>query len=260
MSVSVKSTHGATEGALGDKTSELIREALSRAAQTPSGLPLHGGRRTGLFTNSAAAKKAAQVCKSEGYLEVLSSEARGRGTREICSITQKGLAYLFLQVSPKHALRDLVQVLHSQQSQIGELLKSVGQWQVLIDSFKNLVDQHLLHGDRNGSLHFAPAAGDETSDHEGMKREPPGLRDSILWQLSQWHESGDCPLPELFRRCSQDRFTIGQFHDELRRLHQQEQIYLHPWTGPLSEIPEPAFALLAGHGIAYYASRRFPCP
>jgi hypothetical protein len=28
----------------------------------------------------------------------------------------------------------------------------------------------------------------------------------------------------------------------------------------LPEIPEPAFALLAGHGIAYYASRRSPCP
>ncbi len=254
------STPGAKEGALGDKTSELVADALSRAAKVPGGVPLHGGRGTSLFCNSTAAKKAAQFCKSEGYLEVLESETRGRGTREICAITQKGLAYLLHQVNPKHVLRDLVQALHSQQSQIGDLVRNVAQWQANLDSFKNLVDQYFRQGDRNGSLHFAPAACNEANDLAGAKREPSELRESILSRLSQWHESGDCPLPELFRRCSQDRFTIGQFHDELRRLLQEEQIYLHPWTGPLPEIPEPALALLAGHGIAYYASRRFPCP
>jgi hypothetical protein len=253
------STH-AKEGALRDKTSELVAEALSRAAKVPGGVPLHGGRGTGLFSNSAAAKNAAQLCKSEGYLQVLSTEPRGRGTREICAITQKCLAYLLYQVNPKHVLRDLVQALHSQQSQIGDLLRNVGQWQANIDSFKNLVDQYLRQGDRNGSLHFGPTASNEGNHLAGGKRETSELRDSILSQLSQWEESGDCPLPELFRPCGQEHFTIGQFHDELRRLHQEEHIYLHPWTGPLPEIPEPAFALLAGHGIAYYASRRSPCP
>jgi hypothetical protein len=84
---------------------------------------------------------------------------------------------------------------------------------------------------------------------------------AIRQQLAAWHESGalgDCPLPELFRRlrpCS-PRLTIGQFHDRLRRMVQQEAIYLHPWTGPLYELPEPAYALLVGHEVAYYASLR----
>ena len=51
------------------------------------------------------------------------------------------------------------------------------------------------------------------------------------------------------RACSPDL-------DGLRKLHQQEQIYLHPWTGPLYDLPEPALALLVGHEVAYYASRR----
>ena len=50
--------------------------------------------------------------------------------------------------------------------------------------------------------------------------------------------------------------SIGQFHDGLRELHDREQVYLHPWTGPLYAMPEPAFALLIGHEIAYYASQR----
>jgi hypothetical protein len=63
----------------------------------------------------------------------------------------------------------------------------------------------------------------------------------------------DCPLPELYRALPAG-LTIGQFHDGLRRLHESQQIYLHPWTGPLYEIPEPALALLVGHEIAYYVS------
>jgi len=77
--------------------------------------------------------------------------------------------------------------------------------------------------------------------------------------LAAWHDAlSDCPLPELYRRLRAEspRLTIGQFHDRLRRMHQDEQIYLHPWTGPLYAIPEPAFALLVGHEIAYYASLR----
>ena len=31
---------------------------------------------------------------------------------------------------------------------------------------------------------------------------------------------------------------------------------VHPWTGPMYEMPEPSFALLVGHEVAYYASYR----
>jgi hypothetical protein len=50
--------------------------------------------------------------------------------------------------------------------------------------------------------------------------------------------------------------TIGHFHDTLRQLHEEEKIYLHPWSGPLYEIPEPPYAVLIGHEVAYYASTR----
>lgn len=83
----------------------------------------------------------------------------------------------------------------------------------------------------------------------------------VLDGLTRWREAerlGDCPLPALFRgmKAVSPRLTIGQFHDALRSLHEACAIYLHPWTGPLYELPEPALALLAGHEIAYYASLR----
>jgi hypothetical protein len=70
--------------------------------------------------------------------------------------------------------------------------------------------------------------------------------------------SDDCPLPELYQKASEmvPGLTIGHFHDGLRQLHDRQQIYLHPWTGPLYDLPQPPYALLIGHEIAYYASRR----
>ena len=65
-------------------------------------------------------------------------------------------------------------------------------------------------------------------------------------------------MPELYRSAA-GGLSIGAFHDVLRRLEESGQIYLHPWTGPLSAIPKPPYALLVGHMVAYYASlRRHP--
>jgi len=83
----------------------------------------------------------------------------------------------------------------------------------------------------------------------------------VLQSLTEWHgpnTAEDCPLPELFRRVREalPALTLGQFQDTLRSLQEQERIYLHPWTGPLYAMPEPACALLSGHEVAYYASLR----
>jgi len=87
------------------------------------------------------------------------------------------------------------------------------------------------------------------------------VEQQVLDGLHAWRAAdhlGDCPVPALFRgiKAVAPRLTIGQFHDALRSLHAHHAIYLHPWTGPLYELPEPALALLAGHEIAYYASLR----
>ncbi len=251
---------------MGDKASETILAALGRAAIEPGGLPLHGILPAGLFSSSTAAKKAAQFCKTQGYLQVTRTEPRGRGLREICAITEKGLAYLFHQASPKPVLEELVRALHGQQSQASELLMTVRQWQANIDSFKSLVNKCLHQGNHNGrhfDSSFSVRSMEPKRNHESAestKTASSTLGERILSILGNWQESGDCPLPEIYHRIRANQITIGQFHDELRRLHKEEQIYLHPWTGPLPEISEPALALFVGHVIAYYASRRFSCP
>jgi hypothetical protein len=85
------------------------------------------------------------------------------------------------------------------------------------------------------------------------------LESELVAYLRRRHEAGslaDCPLAELYHhvRTNHPGLTIGQFHDIVRRLHESRRLYLHPWTGPLYELPEPACALLVGHEVACYAS------
>jgi hypothetical protein len=211
---------------------------------------------------------------------VVRTENRGKRSREFCAITEKGLAYLLSLVSPKQILTDFVHTLHSHQAQVGELLATVRRWQADFDGLKAAAEKVLMkisneqwthYGglwavDRvNGKAGGCNGTGSGTQPRSDSDLSTPhgplAQGEVLLQQLRQWQESGasgDCPLPELFRRVHQDTgpFSIGRFHDDLRRLHDEEQIYLHPWTGSLHEIPEPAFALLVGHEIAYYASLR----
>jgi hypothetical protein len=236
---------------LADKTSELILAALGRAAAEPAGAAMHGRNSArALFPSTNAAKVAAQRCKNEGYLQTVRTEKRAKSTLEFCTLTEKGMAFLLTQMSPNQALQDFIRAVDARRTQAGELLLSAKQMQTTLDALKSSAER-VLHEACKSSVVGA------TTSLNG-KHSP---RLNLLEYLAQWQKSGaseDCPLPTLFRHALQstEHVTIGQFHDALRLLHDQKQIYLHPWSGPLYALPEPPYALLIGHEIAYYASLR----
>jgi hypothetical protein len=242
----------AREGALADKSLQLIVDGLSRAAAEPGGMPLHGSsKRPGLFANTAAARLAAGRCKDEGYLRVIERENNGKMTPELCAITEKGLAYLLDHASPKQILEEINQVLRGYQAQVTQLVATAQKWQNGIGELAATIEQVLEQ-----ALRPSPGSGPALSANGSETWLAAVFALLVEWRSSP--RSSDCPLPELYRRAAPvwPGLTIGHFHDGLRRLHDQQKIYLHPWTGPLYELPEPAFALLIGHEIAYYASTR----
>jgi hypothetical protein len=231
---------------LADKSTQLVLEALGRAAAEPDGVPLLGTK-PALFPPSA--RQAAQRCLDDHLLRVVRTEARGKTDQPYCALTEKGLAFLLQQVHPRQVLEDLLRAVEARQQQLDDLLRLTHKSQTDLEGLKAATErvlQHLTHPASNGT-----AAKNADADWTA----------AVLACLTRWHDSaaGDCPLPELFRQVQQARpaLTIGAFHDGLRRLHEQEKIYLHPWTGPLYDLPEPSVALLVGHEIAYYASQRF---
>lgn len=264
---------------MADKASQLVLNALTRAAAAGAGVPLHGSKSSpGLFPTTAVGKQAAQRCRDEGYLGPAAAEpaapprARPTSAVELCTITEKGLAYLLSQVSPRQVLEDFVRVLEAREAQVQQLLALARRMQADVQALRASAEQVLGHACQSPDHPAScPPSGDLNARFRDFIQDQPAPApqavspntvDALLGHLERWAASGateDCPLPELFRQaCAADpTLTIGQFHDALRRLHDAGSVYLHPWTGPLYDLPEPPHALLVGHEIAYYASPRF---
>ena len=194
-------------------------------------------------------------------MQVVESESNGRANREVCILTEQGREFLVRQANPRQVLEDLVRVLEDRQAAIGELSGSVEQMAAQIQSLRTLVEQVLPrlmeHPGNNGAI----MNGVAIPSRPAATAASDALIADVRERLAEWHAaagaSQDCPLPDLYRKLqSTGKASVGQFHDALRQLHDDHQIYLHPWTGPLYALPEPAFALLVGHEVAYYASIR----
>lgn len=241
---------------MADKATLILLHGLRRAAADPAGLPLHAGKSyPGLFTPNASGKAIAQRCLDEGLLRVVGAETRGKGVVELCALSDKGLAYLLEQVSPRHVLEDFIRTLEARQGEVAELVAVARRMQAGLDALRDTAARVLARMDE-GALGAEAAVG-----ANGDGEHPDELGETVVAVLGDWQAAGaagDCPLPELYRRLAAGapELTVGRFHDVLRELYGRERIYLHPWTGPRHDIPEPALALLVGHDIAYYASTR----
>jgi hypothetical protein len=254
-----------------DKITQQITESLTRAAAHPDGLPLYGARSdAGLFPSSA--KPAAQKCLADGLVHAIGIDTRSKAPRDLFALTDAGWEFLLAQVNPKQVLEDFVRVLEERQGEVGELLDTARRMADSLQGLKEAVARVLPTVSISRVVHQrnplpAPSRGEGLSCSRlngatALLDAPPQaeLAPAILARLADWSGSAgeDCPLPELYRSLSlfDAPPSIGEFHDCLRKLHSDGTLYLHPWTGPLYALPEPAYALLAGHNVAYYASVR----
>jgi hypothetical protein len=231
---------------LAEKSTQLVVSALRRCVAEPEPAPLHGTRTTpGLFAATPSARQAAQRSLEEGYLRVVHTETRGKTSQELCSLTDKGLSWLLQHASARQVLEDFIRAIEAREQQLGRIQAGLD----VLRSNADRVLQHLLQQEQS-------AAAARSSTREAAAWEQIAI--SYLRGRQESAAGGDCPLPELYRhlQASVPGLSIGQFHDGLRRLLEQQQIYLHPWTGPLYALPEPPCALLVGHEVAYYASLR----
>jgi DNA-binding PadR family transcriptional regulator len=247
---------------LADKSTRLILDALARAAAEPAGIALFAQKtEPGLFPSTTSAKVAADRARTDGLLQVIEAEANGRKAREVVILTEKGREFLARQANPRQVIEDFVRVLEDRQAAVAELSATVTRMAAGLDAMRatveqvipRLTDHHASNGTPMNAIFIpAPPVAPAASD---------ALIADVKARLAEWHAasgaSQDCPLPALYRNLeSKNQVSVGLFHDALRQLHDDHQVYLHPWTGPLYALPEPAFALLVGHEVAYYASIR----
>jgi hypothetical protein len=237
---------------LAEASSQLIVQALERSLTASDGLPLLVGKSgAGLFPTSAPGKEAAQHAQSAGLLRSVRTEGKGAKATAFFALTERGLTHLLEQSSPRPVLEALLQSMDTCQARIDTWIANVNDNRRYLDTLRGLAERVLNHLQKPETT-LPPWARNGHTHHPQTK---------IVDLLREWQSAGkigDYPLPDLFEqtRAAAPKLTLGQFHDALRSLHEQFAIYLHPWTGPLHELPQPATSLLVGHEIAYYASLR----
>jgi hypothetical protein len=244
-----------------DKFTPLVVAALANAAANPAGKALYGSNSVpGLFPNTAAGKSAAGRAIAESLLSPLRTGPNGK---ETFAATDRGLRFLLDQSNPKAVLEDLVRGLEARQVQADELLSAARSMSAELSGLKATVAAVLpavVHSRVARPAHPLGGEGNGTMTRSQPYTAAGTLAALIQSRLADWSGSAgagqDCPLPDLYRSLTVcDDLTVGRFHDGLRSLHAAGKVYLHPWTGPLYTLPEPAFALLIGHEVAYYASQ-----
>ncbi len=268
---------------LSDKQQRWVLQALRQALITPQGMPLHAARQQpGLFPNQAAAKKAAQWCLEFGLIAPVDEAAEQvkPAPSTLCGITPRGMAYLLRETSPRQVVEHLLRALEQRGGQLSQLIESVQECRTSLDGLRGVIQQ--LQRQLPSQIPTqppAPSAGiDGSHGGEASAWSSPRISASawgsypielaeatqvavvaepLLQHLEEWqkqHPHADCPLPTLYQHLQQSMpfLTIGLFHDQLRQLQQQGAVQLHPWTGPLTELPEPALAMMAGHAVVFY--------
>jgi len=262
-----------------DKITQQLTDALAKAATHPGGLPLYAGKtEPGLFPNTPAVKLSAQKGIADALIRIVHSDTKGKTPRDLYALTDAGWEFLLAQVNPKQVLEDFVRVLEARQGEVGELLATARKMAESLQGLREAVARVLpvvtatrmpLPVDRmtaftltglpsNGQAELSGSIHQATVVAQLDPETASELAPTLLARLAEWSGPTDCTLPELFQSLWSvtPSLTIGQFHDCLRTLVAEGVVSLHSWTGPLYALPEPAYALLVGHGIAYYASSK----
>jgi hypothetical protein len=235
-------------------------EALAQALAEPASRVLVGAGKTLGFFSGKGKETAANLCKDQGWLEP-TGEFVGKGakSKEKYRLTAAGIRAVLEQSEPLQLLRSLsgslesqVTALRSTQEQLGQMLKSVGP---LADSVaaleRRLQPPNVEHLQRlmSGQTPSATAHRDPPSD---------GWLDRVV-QLAGEQRQRDrfqpLPLPTLYQQLRQlnSNLTLGQFHDGLRKLREQQRIRLVPFTRALAQIDDPRNALFLDGEVMYYA-------
>ena len=204
----------------------------------------------GLFPSRVGASAdAALHAITDGLLETVHTEAKGKLIVEWVRVTPKGVAFVHDRDSPKAVLRELRDV-------IGETRAGVPAW---MDDARREVAAVAEKFERQGAellkrldaLTERVEAALRRAEVVGF-RIPDPIAKAIPWadfaleylDRRTTTTANDCTLAELFHalRERHPNLTVPEYHTGLRRLHDLRAVRLT--TRP--EMADPEFALLAG--------------
>jgi hypothetical protein len=246
-----------------DRAKQVLVDAL-RGGVDQAELRLYkAGKIPGLFNGRTSLHSdLAHQAVSEGLIEIVRAEIKGKTPIEFARVTAKGVEFVLSADSPVRALEELKQTLElNRDGMPGWLDELRGQVDDLgqrflaeVDGIKQRLDAmtaRVTEALRRVEKFGPPVA-------EGAAGSLPWAHDAIDY-LEQREHSGmglRCALPELFSHLShrEDELTIRDFHTGLRRLHDRGLLRLFPADEEIGPA-EPEYALLDGANVFYFAAK-----
>jgi hypothetical protein len=248
---------------------DLIREAVERALADTMPRKLHGTKANpGIFLSStAAAKAAAQRCLELGLIEQRGEQKAKGKIVPLYAIAPAGVAYL-LQHDPVHQLLTVTQEgvdnlcrltadWHETLLQVQQHVAKLGT--VVKDAVIRLEppDVNKMLAAIQASASTGNARGVPSGVSAASEVPDPKLPSELLDHLRQQKRQAplrpvDLPAVYRFARARHPSLTLGQLHDLLRRMAEEQRIRLSPFTQAMYQLPEPECAMIVGREVMYY--------
>jgi hypothetical protein len=254
----------------GLKVEQLLIEALRQALAEPGEQRLYrSGKLTGLFPSRVGAHgTAAAQALSEGLLEIVRTETKGKAVIEWVRLTPRGVEYLHERESPLCALQELRLTLQVNQQAIPvwltdmrgalramdeRLAADAHKWLERLDALTRRVEETLRRLEQ-----AAPLLPPEIAESHPWAIDALNYLDrrQLAAESAANGQTPSCSLPELFVALlrAHPNLSLSEYHEGLRGLHDRRLVQLQS-AANLADLPQPEFALLEGAAVLYYVAR-----
>lgn len=247
------------------RRAELLLDALKTAVAVSGEHRLfRAGKLAGLFPSRAGTSAAAALLAiSDGLLETVRTETRGRVVTEWVRGTPKAVGFVHDHDSPKSVLREMREVLCAARSGVTPWMADA---KAELAAMSAKIEEHVtVTLKRLDDL----AVRVEAALRRAEAQRPavtPGVGQVVPWALDaleyldrrkEGGATGDCPLPELFHalRVKNPVVALGEFHDGLKRLHDVRAVRLTAAGERAWAITEPEYAAVVDGQLMYWVGR-----
>lgn len=246
-----------------EKQSELLLDALKSAVAVPGEHRLfRWGKLGGLFPSRVGpSAAAAKFALSEGLLEHVRTEMRGRLIVEWARATPKAMQHLDEHDSPKAVLRELQDVIGVTRAGIPVWMEQArdeaAQLSMRFEHFSRELLRRLdsLNDRVDAAIRRAETAAPKVG--EAMLRRVPWAK-AILESIDRHSANGwrgGCEMNNLFfvAKSSEAGMTLLEFHEGIRAMANGGLLQLSP--AEAGEIREPEYAVEVGGQMMWWAER-----
>lgn len=246
------------------RRTEFLLDALKTAVAVPGEHRLfRAGKLAGLFPSRAGTSSAAAlVAISDGLLETVRTETRGKIVTEWVRGTPKAVGFVHDHDSPKSVLREMREVLCAARSGVTPWMADT---KAELAAMSAKIEEHVTTTLKrlDDLAERVEAALRRAEAHRPTVA--PGVGQVVPWAIDALEyldrrkdggATGDCPLPELFHalRVKTPVLAVGEFHDGLKRLHDVRAVRLtageQAWA-----ITEPEYAAVVDGQLMYWVGR-----